>query len=207
MSKIKLNFSKLTIPEKLAKAQRIVDSMTGNASFPTPSPPLATVTTSITNLDTAYSTAQAARQTAKEKTSDQNEKEDGLDKIIVQLGAYVESVAGDDETVILSAGMDARAAGVSPSDIAGQPQGLTPTEGDHDGEVDLVWNKVRGVNSYVIERSTGSQPTAWEHAGVSTRSSFTGGGLTSGARYWFRVAAVNSIGQSGWSDPATKIAP
>ena len=24
---------------------------------------------------------------------------------------------------------------------------------------------------------------------------------------WFRVAAVNAAGQSGWSDPATKIVP
>lgn len=32
-------------------------------------------------------------------------------------------------------------------------------------------------------------------------------GLTSGVRYWFRVAAIGASGQSGWSDPATKIAP
>jgi len=45
------------------------------------------------------------------------------------------------------------------------------------------------------------------HGGVSTKSNFTAEGLNSGARYWFRVAAVNNNGQSGWSDPATKIAP
>ena len=32
-------------------------------------------------------------------------------------------------------------------------------------------------------------------------------GLTSGTRYWFRVAAAGASGQGGWSDPATKIAP
>ena len=40
-----------------------------------------------------------------------------------------------------------------------------------------------------------------------TKATFTASGLTSGTRYWFRVASVNNNGQSGWSDPATKIAP
>ncbi|HEV7473405.1 MAG TPA: fibronectin type III domain-containing protein [Pyrinomonadaceae bacterium] len=42
---------------------------------------------------------------------------------------------------------------------------------------------------------------------MSTKSSFTVTGLTPGTRYWFRVAAVGAGGQSGWSDPASKIAP
>jgi hypothetical protein len=50
-------------------------------------------------------------------------------------------------------------------------------------------------------------PTSWTHAGVATKSRATISGLTSGTRYWFRVAAVNSNGQSGWSDPAAKMAP
>ncbi|MEN3333054.1 MAG: hypothetical protein V7641_2419 [Blastocatellia bacterium] len=32
-------------------------------------------------------------------------------------------------------------------------------------------------------------------------------GLPRGAKHWFRVAAGGASGQSGWSDPATKIAP
>jgi hypothetical protein len=32
-------------------------------------------------------------------------------------------------------------------------------------------------------------------------------GLDSGARYWFRVAAVTSSGQGPWSNPVAKIAP
>jgi hypothetical protein len=47
----------------------------------------------------------------------------------------------------------------------------------------------------------------WRDAGVSTKSRITIQGLPSGKRYWFRVAAINAAGQSGWSDPATKIVP
>jgi pectate lyase len=89
-----------------------------------------------------------------------------------------------------------------------RPTGLKSTSGDHDGELDLSWDPVSGAKSYVLEQSS-DPPTAtsWMHARVSTKSSTTVDGLTSGTRYWFRVSAVDASGHSGWSDPATKIAP
>ena len=207
MSRIKLNFRRLTIPEKIAKAQQIVTALTGNASFPTPSPALAAVTGSIDGLNKSYAEAQAARQEAKAKTSQQNKDEDSLDQIISQLAAYVESVAGDDETLIQSAGMDTKSAS-APSALPGLPPALSATAGDQGGEIDLAWDTVDNARSYVIEQSA-DPPTAtsWAHAGVATKSRATMSHLTSGTRYWFRVAAVGTAGQGGWSDPTTKIAP
>jgi hypothetical protein len=67
---------------------------------------------------------------------------------------------------------------------------------------------VTGARSYVIDKSTDPVTAAsWSHAGVSAKSSYTAYGLTSGRRYWFRIAAVSNNGPSGWSEPATKIAP
>jgi len=85
---------------------------------------------------------------------------------------------------------------------------LSATAGDHEGEVDLAWDGVAGARSYVIEKSA-DPPTAtsWGHGGVATKSRASINGLTPGTRYWFRVAAVGTNGQSGWSDPATRIAP
>lgn len=208
MAKIRLNLSSLSIPQKIAKAQQIITALTGNAAFPTPSPTLETIATMIDGLESAFAHAQASRQTAKQHTTIQNQKEDNLDSVLTRLAAYVESVAGANEQMILSAGMDTRAAAVATTDPPAQPQGLTPTAGDRDGEIDLSWDTVTGSKSYVIDQSGDPvTPTTWSHAGVSTKSNFTAKGLTSGSRYWFRVAAVNSNGQSGWSDPATKIAP
>jgi hypothetical protein len=208
MSKIRLNLSTLTIPQKIAKARQIVKALTGNPKFPTPSPALAAITAAADELETGYADAQTARQVAKEKTSIQNDKEDALDGVLNQAAAYVESVAGEKEDAILSAGMDIREPGKATSEAPTQPQALAPREGAHEGEIDLTWDVVRIAKSYVIERSddpvTGK---SWSHIGVSTRANFTVKGLTSGTRYWFRVAAVNNNGQSGWSDPATKIAP
>jgi hypothetical protein len=208
MPKIKLNLSTLTIPEKIARSQQIVASLTGNANFTTPHPTLAQVTTAINELETANNAAQAARQEAKARTVAQNNKEEALDRILTQLVAYVESVAADDEELILSAGMNVRAANASVSSAPSAPPSLTATAGDHDGEIDLSWDTVRGARSYVIERSADPPTeTSWTHAAISTRSQTTIEDLTSGTRYWFRVAAVTATGQSGWSNPAMKIAP
>jgi hypothetical protein len=131
-----------------------------------------------------------------------------LDRLMSQLSAYVESVGGDNETIIRSAGMDTRAAGSVSTETPGQPAALDATTGDHEGEIDLSWDTVSGARSYVIEKSPDPPTgTSWAHAAVSTKSRSTLSGLTPGTRYWFRVAAVGTSGQSGWSDPATRIAP
>ena len=209
MAKIRLNFSRLSISEKIARARQIVTAMTGNANFPTPTPALASIATAATTLQTGDGDVLVARQQVSQKISSRNEGEDALDLLMTQLAGYVESVAGDNETMIRSAGMDTRdRRSVSTADAPGQAQALTPDSGDHDGEIDLTWDRVPGAKSYVVEKSP-DPPTAtsWQHAGVSTKAHFTAGGLISGTRYWSRVASVNSNGQSGWSDPATKIAP
>jgi predicted phage tail protein len=81
--------------------------------------------------------------------------------------------------------------------------------GDHDGELDASWDPVAGAKSYIIEICSEDPATAtnWKYAGISTKSKFTVEGLQSGKRYWIRVAAINSAGQSGWSNPVPKIAP
>ena len=127
---------------------------------------------------------------------------------MTQLVGYVQSVAGDDETKIHSAGMDAKSAKGPATADPTLPEALSATVGDHDGEMDLSWDPVPKAKSYIIQVSVDPPTdTSWKQAGVSTKSSFTVTGLTPGTRYQFRVAAVSTGGQSGWSDPAIKIAP
>lgn len=208
MAKVKLNFTRLTIPEKLQLVKQILTAMTGNPNFPTPQPTLAQVSAAADALETADSTAQTARAASKTATSERDQKMKALDLLVAQLAAHVESVSGDDETKILSAGMDVRATGSPGSDPPAQPQGVAATEGDHAGELDVQWDRIVNARSYVLESSTDpTNPALWKHAMVVTTSHATLEGLVSGQRYWVRVAAVNTNGQSGWSDPATKIAP
>jgi hypothetical protein len=210
MARIKLNLRSLSIPEKLARARQIVAALTGNLNFTSPHPPLAQVTAAVEELEAASNAAQAARQEAKARTAAQNAKDEALDQILTQLVAYVESVAGNDDELIMSAGLNVRAPSGPAHSAVSQPGSisLTATTGDHDGEIDLSWDTVRGARSYVIQRSPDPpNENTWTHSGVSTRSRTTVEGLNSGTRYWFRVAAVNSSGQGPWSNPVVKIAP
>jgi len=208
MGRIKLNFKNLTIPEKVAKARQIIASLTANPAFPTPTPALAVLTAATDSLESNHAEAQTAKQVAKTKTSAQNESEDALNKLMSQVVAYVESVGGDNEEIVLSAGMDLRSTRTSATEGPAAPAALAATAGDHEGEIDLSWDPVVGARSYIIEKS-GDPPTStgWSHSAVSTKSRATISGLTSGTKYWFRVAAVGTAGQSGWSDPATRMAP
>jgi hypothetical protein len=207
MAQIKLNFSRLSIPEKIARARQIVTAMTGNPHFTTPQPNLVTISDAADLLEQAASAVQAARQDAKTKTTLQNTREDALDKLIAQAAGYVTAVSAGAEAIIQSAGMDVRAT-PGASTMPAQPQALGATAGDHDGTMDLSWDPVVDAASYVIETSPDPPTgTSWKHLGVSTKSSFTVTDRVSGSRVWFRVAAVNAAGQSPWSDPATKIAP
>lgn len=208
MPRVKLNWKDLSIPEKLARAKQFINALTGNPNFPAPQPTLAQLSAAADALEAAAADAQAARAEAKTATSRQEQKEDTLDLLVTQLAAHVESVSGDDETKILSAGMDVRATGSPGSDTPSLPKGVALSEGDHAGELDAGWDSVTGARSYVVQMSVDPPtPTSWQPGPVVTRSHATLSGLTSGTRYWVRVAAVNANGQSGWSDPATKIAP
>lgn len=47
-------------------------------------------------------------------------------------------MAGDNEILVQSAGMDIKAPAFSPTDVPGQPQALIATAGDRDGEIDIA---------------------------------------------------------------------
>ena len=72
MAQIKLNFSRLSIPEKLQRARQIALALTGNPNFPAPQPTPLSIQNACTTLEASALEAQAARQEAKNKTTVQN---------------------------------------------------------------------------------------------------------------------------------------
>ena len=67
MAKVKLNFRRLSVPEKIAKARQIINALTGNTNFSNPTPPLATITASVNALDGAYTTTQSRKQVRQDR--------------------------------------------------------------------------------------------------------------------------------------------
>lgn len=207
MARIKLNLRSLSVTEKIAKGRQIVAALTNNASFPTPSPPLADVTAALDELEKAYALVQSARSEVATRMATQENAETKLNQTLTQLAGYVESVAGKDDTLITSAGMETKAAASTPT-LPSPPQRLSAAAGKHEGEIDLSWKPVPNARSYTIESSVDpATGTSWTHVGIATSASKAISSLTSGKRYWFRVAAVGAGGQSGWSEHATKVVP
>ena len=207
MPRIKLNIRDLSVPDKVARGRQIVAAMTNNANFSNPHPPLSDVTASLATLEQAHTLWQAAKADVKAKASAQADADGKTSQILAQLAAYVESIAGGDEKIITSAGLEVKVSRSAPT-VSSPPQSLRTLAGEHEGVIELSWKKVANAKSYTIQFSP-DPPTheSWVHATIATASFATIEKLTSGKRYWFRVAAVGTMGQSGWSEPATKIAP
>lgn len=190
-----LKLAKLPIPQKIAKARSIVTSMTGNASFTTPSPTLAVITTNINNLEAAYI---AAASGGTDDTANMHNKEFLLEVSLKSLAAYVEGIANTNlitaETVALSSGMDVK----SPASYS--PRGFSVKPTDNPGEVKLS-TKYADRSTYIWQMTHDpSVESSWITIGQATQASFVKGGLTSGSRYYFRVATVGKDGQEPWSN-------
>ena len=207
MARIRLNLKNLTIPEKLAKGRQIVSAMTSNSSFPNPTPPLPDVTARLDILEKAFGSLQAAKSEVSTRVGTQDNAATEVDHILTQLAGYVESVAGQDDTLITSAGMETKASRSAPT-IPDEPESVGAVAGTHEGVILLSWKPVPNAKSYKIESSTDpAEPTSWTHVAIATSAAKAINNLKSGTRYWFRVAAVGAGGESGWSEHATKVAP
>ena len=207
MARIRLNLKNLSVTDKIAKGRQIVAAMTDNKSFPNPSPPLNEVTGVLDDLMQAFNLVQSAKSEVTTRVTAQANAEAKVDQTLTKLAGYVESVAGKDDTLITSAGMEIKSSPSTPT-LPGVPQAVTANAGEHEGEINLFWKSVPNARSYTIEASNDpAAANSWTHVGIATSASKVITNLTSGKRYWFRVAAVSAGGQSGWSEHATKIVP
>jgi hypothetical protein len=207
MAKIKLNLFSLTEEQLLQKALDIKSGLTGNANFTTPTPSIAAVTTLITTAQSQLTACNAAQAAAKQATTDKNTAMDALRTALATWGDYVQLTSGGDVSKIQSARIDVQSAR-TPTVIPNQVMNLAITASDNAGELDLQWDSLPNAKSYEIQISPDPvTATSWVSQPSVTRSQASITGLTSGARMWVRVRAVNAAGQGPWADVATKIVP
>ena len=67
------------------------------------------------------------------------------------------------------------------------------------GKPMLTWNAVSGATSYQVYRAT-SQKGTYSLLGTVTTTSYTNTGAKAGTTYWYKVKAVNSAGESAYSN-------
>jgi len=208
MAKIRRDLKKQPIPNKTAGAAQIATACTDNPNATTLTTQLAALATATTALSGAFNTAQLARAEAERLTGLQNEAEETWDVAFDELVDAAQTATKGEIAKIQSLNLVAFEPGRAPAVGAmTQVVNLSATTGDFVGTVDLAWDKVPGARSYVIQMTTTpSDEASWKLAGSAVKSSFTAAGLTSGTKYWFRVAALGTAGQGPWSDPAEKMA-
>ena len=101
MKKIKVvtSFSRFPQTKLLQKAQMILQCMTGNVNFPTPTPDLTSLGTAIGDFSQAL-----ANPISKANTALKNQLRAVLIALLNQLALYVQMNCNNDETVALSSG-------------------------------------------------------------------------------------------------------
>jgi hypothetical protein len=185
------------VPALVQYAQGIVKSMTGNPSFPNPTPTLAQVTAAITALSAAE-TAALARTKGAVLTRDNARV--ALVTLLKQLGGHIQTIADADTdnsaAIIASAGIAVRKTPVRP------PRAFHATTGDVSGSAKLVAPAAARRASYDWEYSPDGGKT-WVAAPSTLGARTTITGLPSGTTVQFRFRALTKGGEGDWSQPTS----
>ncbi|MFT3766609.1 MAG: fibronectin type III domain-containing protein [Minicystis sp.] len=174
-------------------ARHVVQAMNGNPWFPTPTPPLATVTANVDALEVAEATARSrAKGTAAAR--DLNRKVVEAD--LMALKAYVQAVANQEPekaaAIIQSAGMAPKRASSRAKPF------LAAAMGTAAGEVILRAKAARGRVAYHWEVSSDGG-RSWTSAGTTTVANTTVQGLAMSTTYLFRVRTTIARATGDWS--------
>lgn len=199
--------ARLTDTELVAKSLHIETSLTTNvATFATPAPSVANLSTARATLTTAINRAtDGGRELVRLKNVAATEVRDLLTKSC----AYVNGIAQGDLTTIALSGFDARRA-PKPLGILDAPTGVVLSINGNTGELKVRWNARYGAKSYNVmaTKDNPSDPAAkWELLDSVGKARTILTGLTPGAFYSVAVIALGSAGESAMSEPATSVAP
>jgi len=177
-------------------ASGVVVGMTGNPSFPTPSPALATVTAAIADLQTAETAALARTKGA---AASRNAKRAVLVTLLQSLRMYVQSIADQNAenapAIIQSAGIAVK------KTAARRPRVFAALAGANSGTVKIVAPSAGPRASYDWQSSPDGK--TWTDLGTTLQAKTTLAGQTAGTVLQFRYRPVVKAGAGDWSTPVT----
>lgn len=106
-----------------------------------------------------------------------------------------------DAAGLLGAGLELEKPKSVPVGVPATPDNFRGEPTDSDGEARLRWKRPVRRCWFNIECSTDIQAGNWNFIQTSGRQTSVVKELKSGGKFWFRVCAENSHGQSPWSQP------
>jgi hypothetical protein len=189
----------------IADVGSIIAGLTGNASYTTPAPALAAVTTALNAFTTALADIDSAGGGVT-LTATKNDRRADLVALMRELASYVQVTCKGDLTVLLSSGFPIQKPQRNPIGVLPPPSNLTVTLGSHSGELDAAASPVFGAAVYNWRISTAANPSAVVQSAQTTAASNSFTGLTPGVVYNVEANAVGAAGPSDWSAPVPQMA-
>ncbi len=199
MSKVKIGFSNLTVPEQIERTRLIISNMTGNANYPAPAPSLIDLNTAVDALETAYNESRGRDKT---KIVIMNLRRKELAYLVSQEAAYVQQASGGDAEKILSSGFEIRKEPEPKSDTAGEVINLRLSDGTVSGKVRVDFDRARDAVLYVVMVSKDADPNKTEPQGFTSRTYKEIGDFSAGSKICVQVMALGRENPGTPSDPA-----
>lgn len=179
----------------------IVTAMTGNAAFPAPTMPLATISARQTVFRTALAAASnGGTQLTAKKNQARQSLLDGLDANAM----YVQALARYDLAMLLSSGYQATSTNRAQTQLPAPV--ILSLDNDVSTQLVLRLSPITNAYCYEVQISTGTG--AWQPAGSYTAArKIILTSLTPGTVYSVQSRAIGgSTGYSDWSDPSSHMA-
>ncbi len=186
----------------IIRSNGILIALTGNPTYPQPSPTLAVVNAGVVQFTNAVSAAAGGGMML---TSAKNDKRADLVALLRDLASYVQLRCKGDLTKLLSSGFPVQKTQRQPVGILPAPANLTVKLGGRSGQLDSKVEPVPGASIYNWRCTPSTSPSAPVQTPQTTAGSHTFSGLTPGMVYSVEVNAVGSAGPSNWSIAATQM--
>jgi len=193
MVKVKEGLRGKNPEEKVTYGNKVVAKMTSNPNFPDDATVVAALLATTKQLDLEIKSPTSTATTIKEKEKEFNIK---MKAAVAHVQVVVNEVDKDKALVMVeSAGMEAAKKG-----SINIPE-LSAKQGKAANSVEVRKKREKGTLVYVFQMCTDpSMETNWKIVKTSTRAKVIVTGLSSGNRYFFRVAIIRGDVQEDYSD-------
>jgi hypothetical protein len=181
---------------------RVITSMTGNATYPSPVPTLAVVTTAYDAYVQAVNTLDRGQSAQIRR----NEARAVVTQLVRDLALYVQHTCQGGLGLLVSSGFPVQKGRGARLGVLDAPLSLRLLPGRISGQMRAQCNAVGSARSYQWRSATTQAPTAWTLSDPTTSSRTVLANLTPATSYVVQVRAVGTQGASNWSEVATLIA-
>lgn len=201
---IVLNTNILSVLEQLAKGADVIKKCTGNTLVSNITTELTAFVGSQATFKAASEAYDSAKSECKAKLAARNAAQSAWKADLKALGNKIDTETEGEPEAVLSTGLDLKAE-PSPAQELDAPTNLRVATNGTPGKTKISVDPLPGAVLYIIEQSPDPiTAESWDEVAKTTKPKCMLEGAEPGKKSWFRVAAVNSLGQGPWSDPVAR---